>query len=127
MSADAEAPRDEIAEKARYWTSEVVNVRLSETFVGEARAVAAIVIAGLVGDDSADPVHSDEASCRLMLDAIKLSEGNLARLRLWVEAARMDPRDLIAAAEYPRELGEPNEATRIEDMEDYLAWLQGRA
>lgn len=128
MTAAADTPRDEIAEKAAYWTSEVVNLRLRETFPGEERGAAAIILSGLVGDDPADPEHSDEASCRLMLDAIKLSDGSLTKLRLWVEAAHVDPRDLIAAAEYRRQLQDEGEGedARLSDLDEYVAWLEGR-
>lgn len=114
--------RDEIAEKVAYWTSEVVNARLLSTF-GPEHARAAVLIAGLVGEDPADPDGSDEASCRLMLDALKVSEGNLAKLALWVDAARLDPRDLIAAAEFRRELGGEDEQAREADLDEYLGWL----
>lgn len=124
MTEASQADWDELAEKAPYWTSDVVNARLAHAFIGQERAAAAVLIAGLVGDDPQDPEHSDEASCRLMLDALKLSQGNLLKLRLWMEAARHDPRDLIAAAEYPRELGEKDKGARQTDLDDYIGWLR---
>lgn len=117
--------RDEIAEKAVYWDSYTVNARLDDAFLGPARAEAAVALAGLAPAPDC-PIEADIAACRLMLDAIKVSEGDVFKLQLWVEAARNDPRDLIAAAEYPLELVE-GESARDRDLDDYLAWAAGDA
>lgn len=116
----------EIAEKARFWTSESVNARLASSFSADERSAAAVLIAGLVGEvpEGAEE-DSVEASCRLMLDAIKVSGGDLCRLGLWVEAAKADPRDLIAAAEYRRELESPTAEARTADLHEYLSWASG--
>jgi len=87
---------------------------------------AAFVLADLVGEDPADPWASDEATCRLMLAALRLAEGDLTRLSLWVAAARQDPRDLIAAAEYPRELRDSTDEAREKDFAAYMLWVAGR-
>ncbi len=123
MSEQEQPTSDEIAEKAAYWTSEVVNARLESSF-GDSRGLAALAIAGLIGDDPNDPDASDEASCRLMLDALKVSDGNLMKLRMWVDVAHSDPRDLIAAAEYPLELAGGEDEARAQDFANYIGWLR---
>lgn len=110
--------------KAVHWTSAVVNRHLGASFPAAGVAEAAVVLSGLVGEDpGGDPDVSDLAVCRMMLAAVKLAEGDLCKLALWVEAARQDPRDLIAAAEYPRQLGGGGAQARREDLDDYLAWV----
>lgn len=122
----SEEPRDEIAEKHRWWNSATVDTRLRTTFRGADVRAAALLIAALVGDvPGADAEASEIASCRLMLDALKASEGDLGKLAMWVEVAHADPRDLIAAAEYRRELGGPDEASRAADLAEYLLWCAG--
>lgn len=116
----------EIAEKSRFWNGETVNARLSSTFSEEEFGRAAVLVAGLVGEvPEGSEEDSQEASCRLMLDAVKLSEGDLYRLGLWVEAGRRDPRDLIAAAEYRRELADPSSEAREADLVEYVVWASG--
>jgi len=128
MNADSlEDPAEEVALKATYWNSSTVDARLGETFHGDERRAAAILLARLVGDvPGGDAVDSDEATCRLMLAALRVSGGDVPRLALWVEAALMDPRDLIAAAEYSAELQEPGTEARMRDLAEYLAWVSGR-
>jgi hypothetical protein len=117
--------RDEIDLKGRFWNSETVNARLRGTFPVSELAVASVVLSELVGEDpSGDAAASDFATCRLMLAALKLSEGDLMRLALWVEAGRRDPRDLIGAAEYPRE-SRGGGAEREIDLAEYLNWVAG--
>lgn len=116
---------DEISLKGRFWNTATVNARLRSTFVPESVASASMLLAGLVGDvpDAGDEA-SDLATCRLMLAAIRVSEGDLVRLDMWVRAARVDPTDLIAAAEYGGELG-ADESSRAADLDSYLAWVTG--
>jgi len=102
-----------------------VNAHLAEAFSAEEVPSAALMLAGLVGEDPADPWGSDEATCRLMLAALRLAEGDLTRLSLWVACARQDPRDLIAAAEYPRELRDSTDEAREEDFAAYVSWVAG--
>ncbi|HET6350985.1 MAG TPA: hypothetical protein VFG89_02495 [Coriobacteriia bacterium] len=117
---------DEIAIKARFWVSEIVDARLSDAFGGDERHAAAVVLAQLVGDvPGGTGWDSDEASCRLMLAALKLGQGELPRLALWASAAKEDPRDLIAAAEYARELRQEGEKEREADLGEYLQWVSG--
>ena len=72
---------------------------------------------------------------RVQLATLKLSEGRLDRLRHFVEAAIQDYRDVLAWAEYPREIsiaasellrmGTEEIATlRDQDRREYLRWLQ---
>jgi hypothetical protein len=72
---------------------------------------------------------------RVQLATLKLSEGRLDRLRHYVEAAIQDYRDVLAWAEYPREISiaaseslkmgtEEIAALRDQDRREYLAWLQ---
>lgn len=122
-----EAARDEIADKQRWWNSATVDARLRGTFDRDHVREAALLLAGLMGEiPGADDEASDIASSRLMLDALKVSEGDLGRLALWVAAARRDPRDLIVAAEYPRELGTLGEHSRSLDLAEYLMWCAGQ-
>ncbi len=119
---------DEIAEKQHWWTSETVNARLREAFSGPDARQAAALLGELVGEvPGGEDEASDIATCRLMLAALKASGGDLTRLALWVEAARSDPLDLIAAAEYRRELGGSDEGARESDLIEYLAWCGGEA
>ncbi len=117
----------ELALKQPYWRSEVVDARLRDTFTGETAQPAAVVLSALAGDGPGGGSElSDLVSCRLMLAAIRVSGGDLHRLALWVETARRDPRDLIAAAEYPRQLhGEGPSAARS-DLAEYLVWASGQ-
>lgn len=114
---------DEIATKTAFWNTPTVNARLRESF-GEATGAAALLLADLTPAPDCPP-EADEAACRLMLAALKVSAGDLTKLKLWVEVGRMDPRDLIAAAEYSRELSESNDETRREDLAEYVAWASG--
>lgn len=122
--------RDEIAEKSMYWRSEAVNARLRSTFPAEHRGSAALLLSALAPAADCGP-DADEASCRLMLAALRLSNGDLTRLGMWVEAGRADARDLIAAAEYAGELGAMSgsgddvQVARDADLDAYLAWVRG--
>lgn len=122
---DEEQP-DEIGLKHALWTSAVVDSHLRSTFAEHEVPAAAVLLSGLVGEDpEGDPEVSALASCRLMLAALKVSEGDLSKLALWVEVAHKDPRDLIAAAEYRRELQNPGEESRRNDLAEYILWIAG--
>lgn len=123
-------PRDEIAEKSAYWTTPVVNARLRSTFSAAEAVQAACLLADLAPAPDCGP-EADEAACRLMLAALRVSGGYLRKLALWIAAGREDPRDLIAAAEYGRELaagpgGLDDAAARHADLDEYLGWVTGR-
>jgi hypothetical protein len=115
---------DEISLKSAYWTSAVLDARLAEAFGREQYGPAAHLLAALAPDPACSE-EADKTACRLMLAAIRASEGDLAKLRMWVLAARTDPRDLIGAAEYPRELAEFSEEAREADLAAYLGWVRG--
>ena len=76
---------------------------------------------------------SQAGAARVRLAALKLSRGSLEELREQIEAAKIDCRDVLAAAEYPRasrewqRLAEASEAYRREvyddDWRQYEAWL----
>ncbi len=117
---------DELTLKRPFWRSEVVDARLRDAFQGETVQPAAVILSALVGEDpSGDPELSDMVSCRLMLAAIRLSGGDLKQLALWVEAARHDPSDLIAAAEYRRQLHGEGPSAFQTDLAEYLVWVSG--
>jgi phytoene dehydrogenase-like protein len=73
---------------------------------------------------------------RVQLAILKLSRGDIDQLRRYVRVARVDYRDVIAPAEYPRfwEIGfegvermSPAEVRRLkrDDWRQYQAWLSG--
>ena len=119
-------PVSETDLKAAFWNTSTVDARLGAAFPGPERRDASLLLAQLVGEvPSGTEWDSDEATCRLMLAALKVSGGDVRRLALWVEAARLDPRDLIAAAEYRRELGSESLQNREADLAEYLDWVSG--
>jgi predicted lipoprotein len=120
----AAADRDEVAEKSVWWRSDVVDARLRAIFSASDAYAASVGLAALAPDPGCEEL-ADETACRLMLAAIKVSEGDVAKLLMWVEAGRNDPRDLIAAAEYRRELVDGDLARRDDDLDDYLRWVAG--
>jgi hypothetical protein len=72
---------------------------------------------------------------RVHLAILKVSEGKFERLEELVQAAKVDFRDVISWAEYPRELKtgfvgmkeltlEEARAVREEDKEQYKKWLR---
>ncbi|MDZ4169774.1 MAG: hypothetical protein U1E26_08980 [Coriobacteriia bacterium] len=115
---------DELALKHPFWTSSVVDARLRDTFAQADSRDAAVLLSALVGDDpSGDSELGDLVSCRLMLAALKVSDGDLLKLGMWVDVARVDPRDLIAAAEYRRQLQGEGDAAVEADLTEYLIWV----
>lgn len=119
-------PIDEIGLKQSLWTSAAVDSALRQTFIEPEVGAAAVLLSLLIGEDpSGDEEVSDLATYRLMLAALKLSGGDLRTLELWIEVAMRDPRDLIAAAEYPRELVDASEESRQNDLAEYVLWIAG--
>ena len=45
---------------------------------------------------------SDPAAARVHLACLKLSQGNIEKLRKWIELSRIDFRDVLSLAEYAR-------------------------
>ena len=76
----------------------------------------------------------EESADRVHLAALKLAAGDIAALERHVAVAKRDPRDVIAAAEYPqaiRKFGnlnrmkEPDRASMFDaDSNQYLEWLR---
>ena len=66
---------------------------------------------------------------RLQLAMLKNSEGDLLRLTDQVHLAEIDYRDVLAPAEFPRQLrtspAEITEEMRLQDRRDYEMWLRG--
>jgi hypothetical protein len=80
--------------------------------------------------------ESEELTCRIHLDALKLSEGNTDALREQIKDAQEDIRFVIAPAENPRlfrpgmemlDLAPQDEQDRESeaDIKEYLDWIQG--
>lgn len=121
---DVAPDRDEVAEKCAHWNSATVDRKLREVFSAGAVHEAAIALAALAPDPECPPA-ADEAACRLMLAAIRASEGDVVKLAMWIAAGRNDPRDLIAVAEYRGELVDGDLSQRERDLDGYLAWVCG--
>jgi hypothetical protein len=76
----------------------------------------------------------DELSWRTRLDALKLSEGNLEKLKAQIGEARRDFREVIMPAEtprifadvvaYARLLEDEKDRTSEEDLTEFLSWVQ---
>ncbi len=64
---------------------------------------------------------------RVRLATLKLSAGDPERLPELLELARIDARDVVGEAEYPRQMHQPPGMATPEmilaDREDYEAWL----
>ncbi len=106
-----------------------------ETMVGRSSKVAE-VFPGVAPDDVLKRLdgYDGGARDRVQLAILKLCEGSLDRLDKWVATAIQDYRDVLAPAEYPREVartpaelskmsGEEVQALRDQDRREYLAWL----
>ena len=87
------------------------------------------VVANLLAVYGRQPYEREPVRVRVAL--LKLSEGNVDRLRTLLADAQRDYRDVLAWAEYPAEMAGPvtgvssAEQTRIRqaDRGQYLAWL----
>jgi len=70
---------------------------------------------------------------RVQLAVLKLSDGNMDRLKDLMGVAKGDYRDVLAGAEYPEEFRLPFyrshdkrlQEARRRDREQYIAWLNG--
>lgn len=76
------------------------------------------------------PVLDGAEAERVAVACLKLSDGDLALLQECVKAATTDYRDVLAWAEYPRQMrlgpnAPPAEQARArrEDMDEYARWL----
>ena len=69
---------------------------------------------------------------RVQLDILKLAGTSIEAVRMWVDVAKRDYRDILAAAEYPNQLLAPtwkmakDEITRIQasDRKQYEEWIK---
>ena len=69
---------------------------------------------------------------RVRLAILKVAGVSPAQVREWVEIAKRDYRDVLAAAEYPNQLTNPTwqmtpaerQALSAEDLRQYLDWLE---
>src|SRR5262245_5306302 len=86
--------------------------------------------------DEYDPGPGCRGRARVQLAILKLSRGDIEQVRRYVRLAKVDFRDVIAPAEYPRfwEVGfvgvdrmNPTEVRRLkrDDWRQYQAWLAG--
>ena len=66
---------------------------------------------------------------RLQMAMLKNSDGDILRLAQQAQLAEIDFRDVLAQAEYPRQLrtppGEITDEMRLDDRRDYETWLRG--
>jgi hypothetical protein len=73
--------------------------------------------------------YPGRAGTRLQLAMLKNSDGDLDKLADQVRLAEVDYRDVLALAEYPRQLrtaaGEVTDEMQKADRQDYESWLQG--
>lgn len=77
---------------------------------------------------------SDKEHTRVQLAVLKLSEGDAEKLKRFIDAARIDFRDVLAWAEYPQQLRtgatrfntpqEEYEAILAADRQQYESWLE---
>ena len=107
-------------------TPELLEAVVAGLFPPEARSeVAAVLSSYGVQPHEREPV-------RVRVAALKLSGGNLERLREVIGLAQRDYRDVIAWAEYPAEIRSPvgglstgdQRRIRAGDRDQYLAWLR---
>lgn len=83
--------------------------------------------------DSCGVQSSKGLRLRVQIAVLKLSEGNLGKLRKNVDTARADYRDVIVYAENPEWMSkntgrlDPEEEGRIKrrDYKQYMDWLEG--
>src|SRR5215510_10473167 len=79
--------------------------------------------------------ESEELSCRIHLDSIRLSEGSLQELQELIRVAKADFRDIVMRAENSRLLDmgvvaysyksdDDKDQIANEDLNDYLTWIQ---
>jgi RimJ/RimL family protein N-acetyltransferase len=95
-------------------------------FRPDQRPRAAEVLEGYGGDQRSQSAH------RVRLAAMKRAQGDLRKLSDFIDAAREDPRDLIASAEYPNymdlagsEITQQRRNAAIDrDWAQYQAWLR---
>ena len=106
-------------------TPELVDLLIARLVPAEGRAI----VSNLLADYGRQPHEREPLRVRVAL--LKLSEGNLDRLRALIADAQRDYRDVLAWAEYPAEMASPASGLssadqariREADRGQYLAWL----
>lgn len=86
-------------------------------------------ILAILGEYGTEDWHRE--ADRVRAAVLKLSQGSLERLRYWTEQAKLDYRDVLSPAEYPRfpfstsKLTDEqhNEIIRL-DWEQYARWFE---
>jgi len=98
----------------------VVATKINDMFPEEERPAALRIVETCPGHERT----------RVQLAMLKNSEGDLARLADQVRLAEIDYRDVLAPAEFPRQLrtspAETTEEMRFQDRRDYETWLGGK-
>ena len=106
-------------------TSDIERI-IARDFAAAEVECAAAILTGYCSD------NSDSAQNRVRMAALRLAEGNIERLRHFVECANEDYRDVLAWAEYPNAMrgpagSAPNSDERIKanqaDWRQYHDWL----
>lgn len=108
-------------------THEDVERILRRDFAGEDTQAARSLVLGYGSEDW----HRE--TDRVRIAALKLANGDLARLRVAIDTAKADYRDVLGPAEYPGYLKEVTPSAEISaderrrirdaDWERYRAWL----
>jgi len=90
-------------------------------------------VMSLLNEYGSEKLHSGRS--RVQLAALKLAHGNLEALRIQIDNAKQDSRDILVAAEYPqywqrkfqvRELSAREQQKLIDnDWKQYERWLRG--
>jgi hypothetical protein len=96
-----------------------VIAKINALFQQEARPEAVLAV----------EMYGEREPVRVQLAMLKNSDGDLDRLLAQAELAEIDYRDVLAMAEYPREMRTPRadvtDEIRRKDRRDYEIWLEG--
>ncbi len=110
----------------------IVKKKIREYWPDDVDSVTAVL------DRYGESSLTEESRARVQLAVLKLADGSRDALQDYVEMAKQDYRDVIALAEFTREmksrhLARPNlspeqhrelEVIRMRDREQYLTWLK---
>ena len=98
-----------------------VIAKINALFQEEARPEAELAV----------EMYAEKEPTRVQLAMLKNSDGDLDRLLAQAELAEIDYRDVLAMAEYPREMRTPRaevtDEIRRADRDEYETWLRGKA
>lgn len=114
-------------------TRELVLRKVTEYWPAEAHGTMLLL------DDVANIGSTEQELARVQLAVLKLSGGDRDKLVANIEAANRDPRDVLAYAEYPRQMAAhhlnhfnltkaeqlESKEIRESDRRQYLDWLNG--